>query len=368
MKKIFFLMLTLLAAFCLLAGCGKKEYEPVESTEEEARVVMTLELDGKSYNIKYELYRMLFLNNKSTVDGGDASVWSGAQKDEYIRRINEIIVSRASEIYAVLHLGEKAGIDPYSNEIEDRIYEYIRISVEGNGADVTGHGSYEEYLSALKDRGMNYSVQELLYRYAVVLDALTELYAGAEDEVLGKLEGELEFTKDDVKAYYDSDECARVLHLFFDAEVRSLKEMQGYKEAMDSRASSATDVATYIINRYSPVLDSDIFKGTTISGITVGSHELDSALFSEYTRAAFSLETGEVSEVIEIIQDRKYYYILYKLEKSDAHFNEFYESIESSFIDHKIGKMLNEIQSGLIDGTKSTDAYSEINHSAISMN
>ena len=367
MKKIFLLAIIIMLVGSLFVGCGDEKYEPVESTEEEARVVMTLELEGERYEIKYELYRMLFLNNKSARDGGDSAVWSGDRKEEYIGRINEIIINRAAEIFAVLHLGEKSGIDPYSDEVEEQIDEYIRISVEGNSADVTGHGSYEDYLASLSERNMNYSVQELLYRYAIVLNKLNELYAGKDDEVLGQLDGALEFTEDDVKAYYNSDECVRLLHLFFDAEVKSLEDMQGYREAMESRADDERSVATYIINRYSLVLDSDIFVGSTLSGIVVGKHELDSALYAEYTDAAFSIGEGEVSEVIEIIQDKKYYYILYKLEKSDAHYNEFYERVEASYIDHKIGKMLSDVQSELIQSMQKTDIYSDIEHASISM-
>ena len=76
MKKIiaFLLSLIILAGLTACSGGG---YEPVPSTDEEARVVMTLECDGKSYDVKYELYRALFLSHRDELDGGDRELWSG---------------------------------------------------------------------------------------------------------------------------------------------------------------------------------------------------------------------------------------------------------------------------------------------------
>ena len=73
MKKIlvlFIIVMTLMG----LCSCGESKYKPVPSTDEEARVVMTFSADGQSYQMKYELYRALFIGNKAIIDGGDDSV------------------------------------------------------------------------------------------------------------------------------------------------------------------------------------------------------------------------------------------------------------------------------------------------------
>ena len=150
MKKITALLL-LLVTVISLAACGQK-YEPVPSTEDELRVVMTLKIDEVLYDVKYELYRALFLANRDTVDGGDRSVWSGESRNEYIAKINEIILDRASDIYGAIHAAKKLGLNVYSSEADGIIEEYIRINVEGNGDSVTGHGSYDAYLEALKKK------------------------------------------------------------------------------------------------------------------------------------------------------------------------------------------------------------------------
>ena len=60
MKKLIALLL-ILAAILTLSSCKKNFYEPVESTELEATTVMTLKYGGRTYEVKYELYRAFFL-------------------------------------------------------------------------------------------------------------------------------------------------------------------------------------------------------------------------------------------------------------------------------------------------------------------
>ena len=149
MKRIISAVLLVVVLSLMLVSCNK--YPPKKSTREERRVVMTLSLDGEKYEVKYELYRALFLNYKNQVDSGNHSVWASEQKNEYIDRINAIIARKAAEIYSVFHLAGKLGIDPYSKDVNEQIEEYVRISVEGNEADVMGFGGdYDAYLEYME--------------------------------------------------------------------------------------------------------------------------------------------------------------------------------------------------------------------------
>ena len=364
MKKTLLLLIILVTSVAALASCGKK-YKPVASTAEESKVVMTFKIDEEEYKIRYELYRMLFLNNHSLVDNGDTSVWSGENKDEYIKEMDELIVSHAAEIYSVLHLAEVSGINPYSKEIDNKIYENIRVSVEGNGSDVLGHGTYEKYLASLKkEKNMNYSVAVLLMRYALVYDEITALFAGEEHEVFGKLEGALEYTEEDVKDYYYGEDSARILHMFFAKEVKSYEKMCEYQIALDE-CDSPEEAASYIMGTFCPVIDTDIFVNKKVSGITVGKHELDRSQYAEYTDAALSLLPGETSEVLNVRQDKDYYYIIYKLEKTDEYFKEHYERVEVSYIDNTIGSLIFEVKEELIGSLDKNEGYSNINHAQV---
>ena len=143
MKKILSLILIAVALFSLVS-CGGSKYEPVESSELESQTAFTISVDGKSYEVKYELYRFLFLSNKKDVDGGDNSVWSGADKDKYIAEIDGIIVKRAAEIYSVLHLAKKVGIALYSSEYDEMIADAISSTVDSE-EEGGFSGDYQKY-------------------------------------------------------------------------------------------------------------------------------------------------------------------------------------------------------------------------------
>ena len=82
---------------------------------------MTLTVNEKTYEVKYELYRAFFLTYKSQVDGGDPDAWTGENKAEYIAKINGIIVDKVTEIYSAFALCDKIGFDLYSRDVENKI-------------------------------------------------------------------------------------------------------------------------------------------------------------------------------------------------------------------------------------------------------
>jgi hypothetical protein len=363
MKKLL-LPIVIILSLLLLVGC-KDEYEPKKSTKEEARVVATVTVEGERYDIKYELYRALFLSNKSSVDGGDDSVWTGDGKGEYIDRINEIIFERAAEIYAVLSLGRELGIDAYSKEIDEQIRELVRVGVEGNGADIKGHGSYDKYLEALKKQGLNYSVHDLLYRYSIVLTKIEEYYKGTEDQALGRLPGDIEIKREDVKAYYESDRCARIFHIYFE-DGKSIYPMSTYKAGLEAKSDDLS-AALYIIQNAPHIVYSDLLLDEGVSGIMLGKYALDSRAYSEYTATAFSLTSGSVSDVITVTDGTKVNYLIYKLDKDSAHFERCFDTVLNSYIDNEIGRSVSTIKDSLLSSLTLKDAYGDISHKDVSM-
>ncbi len=364
MKKITAIFLFLATVLCLFS-CSDR-YKPVKSTKEEARVVMTLSLGGEEYEIKYELYRAFFLSFKSDVDGGDPSVWSGDRSGEYIDKINELIKENCATIYSALHHASTIGIDPYSKEFDEQIEEYVRIGVEGNGDTVKGHGGdYGAYLESLKKMNLNYSVSTLLIRYQLTLEAITEYYGGRVDEVLGNVGGEYEIKREDVESYYNSDECARVLYIYYPDGIKTDEELLTVKDALSLKESDL-DVALYIIN-HSMGLESDLIKNKKVTGSIIGRYALNDLYYSEFTKAAFDLKLGEVSDIIKIGGDSAGSYIIYKLDKTGEHLTEEYETVKSSYIDNLIGKKLDITKSELLLSAELTKNYSDIEHSSIKM-
>ena len=358
----------LIFSVIMLFGCGGQKYFPVKSTAEESKVIYTLTLDGKRYDVKYELYRALFLNYKNQVDLGDDSVWSSSAKDEYAAEINEIILNKAADIYSVLHLAEKLGFDPYSSETEQKINEYITISVDGNGIDVMGFdGDYDAYLAYLKETNLNYAVQVLLLRYTLMLEEINEYYLGTEDQALGRLPGKYEFTEDDVKAYYESDECVRVLQGFIqrDAVENSYERAINLKSSIDN-SENALNAALAIINN-TTATPTDLIVDGEVSGIVIGKNTVTDPVYNRYSETLFALEAGEVSDVIYISGIDPGYYVIYKLEKSDAHFISSYDAIKDSYLDDIIGAELKVIGASLSESIEYSGNFEALSYADISM-
>ena len=351
MKKILSVII-MIATIVSLASCGAG-YEPVKSTDEEARTVITLKYENCEYDVKYELYRALFLSHCAELDGGDRSVWSAEGKDELIAKMNEYIISSAARIYGTLHLADSLGIDPYSSEFDKAVDDSVKDGI--NSA-----GSYEKYLAMLHKMNLNYSVQELMIRYSTALEKLDEYYNGVHDDALGNVGGKIEVTKEKVEEYYFGDDCTRVISVYLQANAFT-KERAEHIRAEIATKSSASEVSSYAIqyttSSYEDVMD----------GVVVGRYGSNDA-YDTYTAAAFSLNSGDVSELIEINTGYDHgYYILYGIDKSETHFDKQYDLIKDSYVSNESGKKLNAPVGALKESAVLAPAYYEIVHAAITM-
>ena len=353
MKKIISLLLVsvmLMGAALGLVSCGDEEpvFPPVASTAEESRTVMKFTYDGEVYEVKYELYKALFVANRHIVDEGDDSIWSSPEAEEKIAEINEIIKDRAAEIYSVLHLAKKQGIDPYSSEVDEEFQEYLKLSVYGgvseNGAKITGHGTYNKYLESLKEMGMNYAVSELLFRYSYARSRLEE-----------KLSAQVTVSEADLKSYYNSDDCARILSAFFRKGTMPMDRIKEIRQSLYNLVSigEMTDACLLIINTMSPgnfepsaIIDS---AGNPV-GMPVGLYEFDDYYYSEYTAAAFSLGDKEVSGIITVTDVDEGYYIIVGLEKTEAYYNSYKSVVLSSYIQNTVGRRFYTAKTNILAG------------------
>ncbi len=355
------LAIALLIATCL---CATSCYRAVKSTEEESRTVLTMTVDGKTYEVAYELYRAFFLQLKSEVDGGDASVWTGESKDEYIAKIDAMIYSRIADIYAVLHLCDTVDINLYSRNVKKTIKNYVKASVEGGTIDEAVFegfgGDYDAYLAHLKSMNLNYSVQELLFRYTIANILLADYY---EDRIEN---GSYNFTRNDVKAFYDGDECVRVLQLYLptvsyiDKSINTLEKAEKLREGI-TELNGETAVGTYMISNSLATED-------LRDGFFIGKWSLDPMYYEELTESAFALKIGETSEVIEVYTGATNgYFIIYRCEKSDENFDSCYDAIEEVYVQNRMGKSIDTIKRDLISGVNTTSYLDNLDRSKISM-
>lgn len=365
MLKRIICVLLLLALSLSLVACGNK-YPAVESTREESRVVMRLYADGKSYDVKYELYRALFLGYRKSVDGGDLSVWQGADKDKYISKIDAMILDAATDIYSTLHHAIKIGINPYSAVIDDKIQEYIKGSVEGyddGGMSAIGYGGdYDAYLNALKKKGINYATQVLIYRYAIVYDRIVEYYAGtvdSENPTTDMSSGALQYTEDDIKAYYNGSATSHVLLTTLDSRSFTEKRAKEIRDKLDSFVVKS-DVISYIMN-FTATTEQDATKG-----VLIGEYSLDIAYYSVVISEAMRIKVGEVSKVIPVTTERgSYYYILYRIDKSQSYLDQYLGEVATSFVNNEIGKRIAADKDVLKASVSYTDVLKGLDRSQI---
>lgn len=370
MKKIIALFLVLASLF-LLVGCGDSFYEPVESTELENTTVMTIKLDGRTYEVKYELYRALYLTHKSTVDGGDESVWSGDEKDKYIEKINAIIEERIADIYGAFAACYRADLDPYSTAVGKKINEYIKISVEGGtlgGVKYDGYGSYEKYLEKLAELNLNYSVQTLLFRYSIALDMLEEHYIGtiSVDDIKNGVisDGDIEYSESVVRAFYNSGECIRILRTYV-SEYQST-ELEDVANRVRSAIAEAAPrgeeaVLDAMIANLSPIAQAELEQGYLMA-----EHNLARGYYQAMVNAAFALDVGEVTEPIRIHDGNELrYYIIYKCNKTEDYYTNNYAEIAYIYLKNELGKKLNDTYSGILDNISYTDFLKDLDYSGI---
>lgn len=365
MKKIFCIILIISSLFTLSACDGY--YEPVESTDEEARVIMTLSLDGKTYEVRYELYRAMFLTYKASVDGGDGSVWTGEGREAYIEKIHGIIVERVTDIYAALHLCDKVGINLYSKAVEKQIKEYVKSSVEGgiyDGEMLGGYSSYEEYLEAIAKLGLNYSVQELIFRYAIAIDKLTAYYAGETGD--GYLDsaltgGAIKYTREDVEDFYYSYDSVRYMLAFVQSKYEGAYERAvRLREKMLEAEGDDEAVAIAIVSNSISATE-DVMRG-----VVIGKYSLDEENYRDMTKAAFETDIGKVSEIVEITAgETTGYYILYPILKSEEHFEEYYDEIAAVYVENEIGKLLYDVQTALTESARGSELLDSLDYSKI---
>ena len=368
MKKrliaIALLFALLFSTLLTLTSCDEK-YEPVESTAEEKKTVMKISYDGEKYDVPYELYRAFFLQMKSAVDGGNSEVWTGAEKDKYVAMADELVYARIAEIYSVFYLCEKADINVYSSEFDDKVESIIEVAVEGGDLDGVSYvgfgGDYQKYLDSLKEMNLNYSVQDLLLRYQIAYEKLASYYMGdfSDDSLSEDAQiGEIKYTKEDVKRFYlDKENSRRVV-------IMQLSEPYFNKETAEekrSKIAGKTDEKA-VINYIGSIVGTPNIE-------VIGKYTYDKLYYSEMTDAAFSLGVGDTSRVITMkTEDFDGYVILYRLEANEEFFNSNYDAIRLSYLYNEFGKKLQSISSAIIDAITPTDALSELDRSLVSMN
>ncbi len=348
MKKILSWLL-LLATLITLVACNDPEYPPVESSKKESQVLMKISAGRKSYEVRYELYRAFYLTLREEY----GQTLTPEDSEELERRVLDNIYN----VYTTFALCEEYGINLYSKEVEKQIESFIRVSVEGgmlDSVEIEGHASYEDYLASLRNLYLNYSVQILLFRYTIGMAAIEAHYP----EVDGIQQN---VTKEEVRSFYDREDTHRYLSLYLSSDYYTderILKIRNTLAALDGESAVGTEMV-----RYSAIAAEEILAGRIITP-----YNLDELLYGELTEAAAALAVGETSAPVAAFNSQnRGYFILYRAEKSDAHFDEHFNSIAREYINDKIGRDLSKLNAELRENTTFFVAYETLDRASISM-
>ena len=307
LRAISVLLLTALLLLSLTA-CGEN-YKLRESSKKEATPVLTLGQDTVTFEVLYTF----FLNQCDKIPSFSAAYFDGAEGAARFTATLSAAIGEISEIYAMFAACREAGIDPYGEDVEEKILEYLKITVEGGTMgenELYGFDSYDDYLAYIEEKfHMNDAVNRLMLRYAICEDLLMAYYANT-----------YPYTDADVAAYFASDACVRIIWVSrtHDAMMQSKEE----NLAMMNRARTKL-----IEGNHNGAIQYSLEPATDFY---MGRYTLDDAYYSELIELAFAMNDGAVSEVLDLGVEG--FFVIKRLAKEDAHLQERHESITDIFL------------------------------------
>ena len=271
MNKIRSFTAVIAAILLLLTSCGGK-YNFPESTEEDLAPV--LYIGGE--DVPMELYRYFFMNFKLGVDGGDNAYWQTHDADSAFADIDDDTRASILRMYAVMSLCGDYGIDTDSDEIKKAVDKSVEDYIENE------MGGRDEYLAGLSEAYMNHSV----FRFVMTeFECESRLYDALVDA------GKINTDSAAVAAAITDGEfcCAKQVFISNDAG-DDIEENRKKAEDILLQAHLGVDFDE-LVARYGE--DPEMIVNPT------GRYFAHGELIEEFEDAAFALEVGEMSCVVE---------------------------------------------------------------------
>lgn len=339
-------------AFCLLCpllfSCGDEGYTQKDSTKEELTAVLSF---GDT-EVPFEIFRTFFLNHKKAVEAEVEGGFTGDNAEQAWDKIMPLILEDLSQVYAVFALAKTYGIDPYGEGIEESIAEEIRVSVEGGSyGDYTfeGYGSYDQYLAAMKENGMNDGASRTVLRFHL-----------CEDELLRKLTVPMktayDYTKSDVTAFFEKDECIRVSLLYREMAAGGIPAEENREKVLHAidllRAESDERQRLNLSVQYFTNSPDDILTGDYISPYAY------SFEYHEIIERAYELEIGEYSDLVEVTAPAQdYYFVVNRLEKQSEDISDRFDEIVTLYLTDRFYRELDGVRQSLLSQIVYHDFY-----------
>ena len=273
MKKTFFVRFVALLSVCalVLTGCGGSKAVLSSSTDEKTVI-------GKvaDYDVPMEIYKYVALNYREDYEKGDPNVWLGeggaALLDELSVSTDETVV----RLYTTVAMCEDYGIHP-----DD---EYIVAALDARMESI--YESYSNNYDVYKTAIANYNMNDSVYRFLMRNDIMSE-------ELLAKMieKGEIPAYSEDFRNTVTSDEFVRVKQiLIYSSNGKTEEENLDTAKMIKARLDKGEEFET-LLGQFGE--DVYMFSNTDGYYLSRGSY------YTEFEDTAFSLEVGEISDIVK---------------------------------------------------------------------
>ena len=300
------------AAIIFAAVMVFNRISPIESTEEEARVVGAV----GEFEVRYEELRYITLLHKASLDEelGKYDSLNESGKAEYEQKLSERVMADIENNYVILSLCEKYGINTDSYAARKYVDDGIKSVVKTDFG-----GSVEKYKAWLEENNITDSVLRLLFKVEFLEGELLDY---VDENGMGIKYGEQNLTEF-IEYVMDSEDWIRTVHVFYP---RKLSNTDWYSEeylasynglamaqsARDSVVSSSWKDEERMNTMYSEIGRAPMIEGISTTGN--GSYFTLGQMGDGYEAAAFALDEYGISEVVETEDG---YYVIMRLPKDE---------------------------------------------------
>ncbi|MBQ8402377.1 MAG: peptidylprolyl isomerase [Clostridia bacterium] len=305
----------ILSLALLLSGCS--DSSKLASTREESTPVIKI----NEYEVPMELYRYVAMNYRTQYEAGlteeeAAGLWLGDEGKQRLAELEENTFSTLRNLYATLSLAAEYNLTPDSALINESVSTRMDEIYESYENDT------DAYLESLEPYYMN----DTVYRFLTQDEVLTEelFYA-----MLNR--GEILSDEEALRDMIESDRFIRIKQILIAADNGNSAETNRAKaEEIHDRLEAGEDFETLL-----KTCGEDLYMFNNADGYYI----IRGNRYEAFEDAAFALEAGEYSDVVETEAG---YSILMRYEKETDYINSHFDELCQEYFDSAYNAILQE--------------------------
>lgn len=304
----------LLSLSFLFTGCGSPS---LESTKEDLTPVMNI----AGYEVPLELYRYVAMNYRNQyetglAEGEAAELWLGEEGKARLDKLEADTEDTLKKLYATLSLAAEYNLTPDSALINESVSTRMDEIYESYDNDM------ELYLEAMEPFYMNDGVYRFLTQDAVLTEEL--FYAMLNN-------GDILSDEDKLRSLIESDQFIRIKQILIASDNGSSPE--------DNRALAEKLVAKLDAGADFEALLGEYGEDLYMFNNNDGYYIIRGNRYEAFEEAAFALDVGEYSDVVETEAG---FSILMRYEKESAYLKSHFDDLCQEYFDSAYNALLQE--------------------------